>query len=143
MQLIYVDLLQSHLVKIPQGYPRIKFVSSAVLEQIDHTGKKKTQDHCKLFESLQFRYTIRSYLGYGCFMASDLITKLTRNIPKISKLRRNQLILEPEENQWPRRERENLTHQSTHTLPQELEEKQWRRREREYGWGGKTRRNCR
>ncbi|KAM3256043.1 hypothetical protein ACQJBY_048912 [Aegilops geniculata] len=52
LHLIYVDLLQSHLVKIPQDYPRIKFVGSAVLEQIDHTGKKKTQDHCKLFESL-------------------------------------------------------------------------------------------
>uniref|UniRef100_A0A8R7U8M6 Uncharacterized protein n=1 Tax=Triticum urartu TaxID=4572 RepID=A0A8R7U8M6_TRIUA len=52
LHLIYVDLLQSHLVKIPQGYPRIKYVGSAVLEQIDHTGKKKTQDHCKLFESL-------------------------------------------------------------------------------------------
>ena len=27
-------------------------MGSAVLEQIDHTGKKKTHDHCKLFESL-------------------------------------------------------------------------------------------
>ncbi|XP_048562463.1 uncharacterized protein LOC125543231 isoform X3 [Triticum urartu] len=52
LHLIYADLLKSDLVTIPEGYPRIKYVSSVVLEQIDNTGKKKTQDHCKFFESL-------------------------------------------------------------------------------------------
>ncbi|KAM3371206.1 hypothetical protein ACQJBY_018534 [Aegilops geniculata] len=49
--LIYVDLLKSNLVTIPQGYPRLKYVGSEVLNQIDPTGKKQTKDHCQMFEN--------------------------------------------------------------------------------------------
>ncbi|XP_037446502.1 uncharacterized protein LOC119316309 [Triticum dicoccoides] len=51
LHLIYMDLLKSNLVSIPQGYPRIKYVGSQVLNQIDPTGKKKTKDHCQMFEN--------------------------------------------------------------------------------------------
>ncbi|XP_044352024.1 uncharacterized protein [Triticum aestivum] len=51
LHLIYVDLLKSNLVSIPQGYPRLKYVGSEVLNQIDPTGKKKTKDHCQMFEN--------------------------------------------------------------------------------------------
>lgn len=51
-QLIYVDLIRDDDVSVPSSSPRVHFITSELLEQVEMNGKKRSRDGSPKFESL-------------------------------------------------------------------------------------------